>query len=204
MAAGVLLILYFQMGPKPELYAKAEAAMAKWRKIPNGQTYEEMRSFLKKTPALEKKYRPLIAQKLLEGGRISEGVTLAYQALQEARREAPLYAAYAETSLWVEQKSYQKALQQAVALREEMRRLPDWEVRANEGLKSGRILYVHNLIRIAFLQKELQNQPGEKAAWEELEAFLKPREELSAVAYEPFRDKEICLAHYIAERKKDL
>ena len=62
----------------------------------------------------------------------------------------------------------------------------------------GSLLYAQNLLRIAALQQQLKNRPGEMAAWEELENFLRDGTLLSHFA------SQADLNQYIAERKKQL
>jgi hypothetical protein len=203
--AGVfVLVVYFQSGPKPEAFAAAEEAVAKWGSAQSEASYQEMRRALKKVPALEEKYEAVIAQKLFEGDQISEALTLAHRSLSRIQEDAPFHAAYGETTLLIEQGDYQDALEKSVGLKEQMAREHDWNQMSGEWLAGGALLYAHNLLRIAFLQQELKNNPGEKAAWDELESFLKEKESLSALVIGNFREKGLDLSNYIAERKKQL
>jgi hypothetical protein len=105
----------------------------------------------------------------------------------------------------IEQGSFQDALEKAVALKETMQQnLNLQEEQIGHPPAGGVFLYVHNLLRIACLQKELKNKPGEKAAWDELERFLATKESLSQVVFSNFRDKGLDLSHYILERRKQL
>jgi len=70
--------------------------------------------------------------------------------------------------------------------------------------KGGSLLYVHNLLRIACLQQELKNRPGERAAWEELENFLQTDTQIAHTLLGSFSEKEVNLSQYITERKKTL
>lgn len=186
--AGVaLLIGYFQSGPDARSYAEAETAFAKWEAALGDETlYGEMRKAVRKVPALGKKYEAVIAQKLLNSEKIDEALELAERSISRVEGEAPFHSQYARTSLLIEQGNYQEALENAVALKEML-------------AERESLLYAHNLLRIACLQQELKNRPGEKVAWEELETFLKGKSFLSN-----FTDKNVDLAQYIAERKKAL
>ncbi len=197
--AGVaLLIVYSQMGPKPEAFVAAEQAIALWEKGGDDASYNDMRKALRKVPTLEKKYEATIAQKLFEKDKIDEALILAHNSLKRIENDAPFHAAYGEITLLIEQGLYQNALEGAVRLKEQMK---SWSEIEYEG---GSVLYAHNLLRIAFLQQELNNRPGEKYAWEELENFLKDRSTLSRLVYGNFREKGLDLTHYISERKKHL
>lgn len=204
IAGVVLLIVYFQTAPGPEAYALAEEAVLKWKKTEDDASYLDMRNALKKVPLLERKYSSLIAQKLFDRNRLSDALALAQQSLKSIAEDTPYHAAYGETSLLIEQGSYQQALEKAVTLKEQMKHQCDLERKEGELPAAGSLLFAHNLLRIACLQKELKNRPGEKAAWEDLESFLMGKDFLSRVVFDNFRDKGLDLAHYITERKKQL
>jgi hypothetical protein len=194
-----LLIGYFLSGPNALNYASAEMAYAKWSASPHDdQLYESMKEAIRSIPALQKKYEASIAQKLLNIDKINEALVLANQSLYRVKEEVPFHAMYAKTSLLIEQGNFQESLQQAVALKELMGSSFLTEQ------KAGSLLYVYNLLRIACLQQELKNRPGEKAAWEELEAFLKTDSRLAQTLVESFSDQQANLNQYIAERKKAL
>lgn len=193
LAGIAILIGYFQSGPDAGAYAQAEAALAKWQAAPEDDAlYSEMREAVRNAPALGKKYEAAIAQKLLNTEKISEALAMATRSINRVQDEAPFHSQYARTSLLIEQGSYQQALENAVALKEQL---------ATEAPAS--LLYAHNLLRIACLQQELENRPGEKAAWEELEAFLKTSS-CSDLVFSNFSDRTVDLSQYIAERKKSL
>ena len=186
-----LLIGYFQAGPDASSYAQAEAAFAKWQASPQDDAlYSGLREAVRNVPTLGKKYEAAIAQKLLNTEKIDEALEMATRSINRVQDEAPFHSQYARTSLLIEQGSYQQALENAVALKEQ---LPP----------TVSLLYAHNLLRIACLQQELKNRPGEKAAWEELEAFLKTSAYADLVLSN-FTDRNVDLTQYIAERKKSL
>jgi hypothetical protein len=204
LAGIAVLIFYFQSGPKAFDFARAESLVTKWAALPNDDSlFAEMVQALNKVPALQKKYEPVIAQKLLEGGRGAEALQIAYRSLDLARSEAPYHAHFAETSLLIEQGEYQTALERAAALKERMARECNIEAFCGSRLTGGSLLFAHNLLRIACLQKELKNEPGEIAAWDELEGFLKQIEQspVAGLFIHSFGEKGLDLTHYIAERK---
>jgi chaperonin cofactor prefoldin len=200
----VVLIVYLQSGPKPEAFAAAEEAVSRWEASQNEVSYQEMKRALSQVPALEKKYEAVIAQKLFAGDQISEALELAHRSLSRVREDAPFHVAYGETTLLIEQGDYQDALEKSVGLKEQMAKERDWGQMEGEWLTGGTLLYAHNLLRIAFLQQELKNNPGEKAAWDELESFLKKKENLASLVIGNFQEKGLDLSNYIAERKKQL
>jgi hypothetical protein len=198
--AGVaLLIGYFQSGPNALTYAAAEAAFSSWDASPHDdQLYQSMQEAIRTVPALQKKYEASIAQKLLNTDKINEALVMANRSLNRVKEDAPFHTTYAQTSLLIEQGSFQEALENAVALKEQM---------GNSYLteqKGGSLLYAHNLLRIACLQQQLKNRPGEKAAWEELEGFLRSGTSHARTLLGSFSDKQVNLSQYITERKKTL
>ena len=204
ISAVFVLIIYFQTAPGPDAYAAAEQTFSKWESEEGDVAYMEMRKALKKVPSLERKYGPVIAQKLFQRNQLSDALELAHQSLKKIEEEAPFHADYGETTLLIERGFYQAALERSVGLKEVMLRQCDLERRVGDQPAVGSLLFAHNLLRIACLQKELKNKPGEKAAWEELETFLKEKESLTHLVFDNFRDKGLDLSHYISERRKQL
>lgn len=199
LAGAAILIGYFQAGPNALEVAEAEAAFEKWSSSPeDDQLYKGMKEAFRDVPALQKKYEAAIAQKLINTDKLEEALVMANRLLHRIKEEAPFHATYAMTSLLIEQGNFQKALENAVALKEQMGSAFLTEHRG------GSLLYVHNLLRIACLQQELKNRPGEKAAWEELESFLQTESRLAQTLLGSFSEKQINLTQYIAERKKAL
>lgn len=204
MAGLLVLIISYLVAPKPEAYADAERFVMEWISKGDEVSYVEMRKALKRVPALERKYGAAIAQKLFQKDRLSDALALAHRSLKLIEEDAPFHAAYGETTLLIEQGSYQDALERSVGLKEKMSQEKDLGAQIGDQPAGGTLLFVHNLVRIACLQKELENRPGERAAWDELENFLKEKEILAHIVYSSFRDKGLDLSHYISERKKAL
>lgn len=208
LAAGAtgmtLLIVYMLMGPNSESYLVAENAVAKWESSGDETSFLEMRRALQKVPELEEKYEATIAQKLFLTNRVPEALVLAHPSLKRLESEAPYHAHFGETTLLIEQGAYQDALERSLRLQEKMARELDWSLFNEDVFMGGSILYVHNLLRIACLHKELGNKPGEKAAWEALEMFLQGKESLAHLVWNSFQEKGLDFSDYIAERKKQL
>lgn len=204
--AGIgILIGYFQSGPKAGAYADAETAFANWEASPDDESlYLKMKEAIQKAPAIERKYEAVIAQKLLDSARTEEGLVLAKGSVERSKGEIPYHADFAANSLLVEQGAFQEALEKTVQLKENMDRAFDLNRLAGERLVGGSLLYAHNLLRIACLQQQLNNKPGEKAAWEELESFIQGETPLADLVKASFSEKRIDLANYIADRKKQL
>lgn len=199
-----VLGIYFQTSPGPESYIQAENAVSRWKENGDLASYQQMRQKLKKVPSLEKKYSGVIAQSLFQRNRLQDALELAKGSLKELEPEAPYHASYGQMTLLIEQGEFQKALEQSVGLKEKMLASCNLDKEVGGHSVGGGLLYAHNLLRIACLQQELKNIPGEKAAWEDLEKFLSARSSLQRLVFENFRDKGLDLSHYINMRKKQL
>jgi hypothetical protein len=205
LAGVAVLVFYFQSGPKAIDFAKAEALVAEWKALPeDGSLFQEMSEALRKVPSLQIKYEPIIAQKLIEGGKGAEALQISYRSLALAKVEVPYHADFAETSLLIEQGKYQIALERAARLKERMLREYNVELFWGNRLLGGSLLFEHNLLRIACLQQELKNGPGELAAWEALEEILKKESPAAHLLLSSFQEKGLDLTHYISERKRSL
>lgn len=199
IAGAAILIAYFQSGPNALKYAEAEGVFAEWFASPEDDAlYKSMQEAIRNVPALQKKYEAAIAQKLINTDKLNEALVMANRSLFRVKEEAPFHATYAMTSLLIEQGGFQEALENAVALKEQM---GDSFLTEQKG---GSLLYVHNLLRIACLQQELKNRHGERAAWEELEAILLTKSRPVQMLQGSFSEKQVNLSQYIAERKKAL
>jgi hypothetical protein len=200
----IVLVVYFQTRPSLETYISAEESFVRWESLGDEASYREMRKALRKVPSLEKKYAAVIAQRLFEKGALSDALLFAHHSLKSLDLDAPFHRTYGEISLLIEQGSYQDALQRSVSLKEEMKSLGDLSQVIGNYPVGGTFLFAHNLFRIACLHKELNNPPGERAAWDELEMFLTGKEGLREQIFESFERKEVTLEEYIAERKKKI
>lgn len=189
----VAFITYAASGPTPAAYMAAELAYSEWLAEPKDMArYEAMEQAFRKAPALKKKYESAIAQRLFVVGRTEEAVKIAQGVLARSKAQAPLHAAFAAGSLLIEQGAYQQALEQSVALKEQMQDHKPF------------ILYGELLIRIAHLHQQMKNQPGEKVAWEELQAHLKTDPAAADSILGSFSEKQVDLMHYMTERQKAL
>lgn len=198
-AGAALLITYFQTEPSALSYVEAQKDFALWCSSPQDETlYANMKSAMRHVPALTKRYEAKMAQKLIDMDKLDEALVMADHSLSRVREDIPYHAKYAEVSFLIERGNFQEALEKAVALKEQMG--SSFLVSS----KGGSLLYLHNLLRIACLQQELKNRPGEKAAWEELEKFLYAAEKPAQILLNSFSEKQINLTQYITARKNSL
>ncbi len=207
LAGVAILIVYSTAGPKATDFALAETLFEKWKLAADDSAlFEKMSQALRKVPTLQKKYEPVIAQKLMGGGKGAEALHIAYRAIEQAKSSIPYHAHFAETSLLIEKGQYQQALLAAVHLKEEMLKAYEEKEFWNESPRGGSLLFAHNLLRIACLQQELKNKPGELAAWNELEEKLLKHNKspTTELLLSSFQEKRLDLTHYIAMRKSIL
>lgn len=194
-----VLVGYWQSGPDPLTFAEAEAAFENWQKAEDKEKfYPSMRDALEKVPQIKSKHTGTIAQELLFGGQIDEALVFASEVGKRVKDEVPFHIDYGKTTLLIEKDQLQKALEKAVCLKE----LMGEEFLQEE--KGGALLYLHNLIRIASLQKSLGNQPGELAAWSEVEEGLRKCKNSAKTLLSYFSEESISLIDYIHERKRVL
>ena len=194
LAVGALTIGIFSKGSSYLDFKKTEEAFLKWEAAPGDlKLFDELSTALKKTGSLGQRYQGAIAQKLIEANQFEKALPYAARSIAFLEKEFPLYASFSETTVLIEKGAYQEALERSIRLKEQIE-------------KEDGVLYAHNLLRIAILQRELQNGPGETSAWRDFEDFLGwsggPAEnELSVAMLQSYRDKEVGLIQYIAERK---
>jgi hypothetical protein len=139
---------------------------------------QKLQTILKKHPELHAKYDGAIAQALLSAQNPTEAAPYAERTLQRTQGETPApYLDYASTTLLIANGKYDEAL------------------KAAQSLKSNTeypTLYAFNLLRIAFLNRELKNTQAEKAAWAEVKQLA---EGTHAVKISPVEMRRI-LSHY--------
>jgi len=176
LGASVLLISYLTSGPGAEEAVKAKKTFETWKKAPTDEALKkEMSQALKGITGLERAKEAEIAQILISAGQLDAVEGAARQAIERLRKESPFHALYAEASLEIEKKEFQKALESSVALKAQMEK----EGLSSKGkhLEGGCALHACNLLRIALLQKQVGNTPGELAAWEEVKGLLSMQED---------------------------
>lgn len=175
----------------------AQVAYEAWVKNPTDEKlYSQLIKSLKKDPEFRKTIEPEIVQTLIGCGQIEKIKIDDLFSMQLLKEILPNYARFATTSVLIEQKGYQKALEESVSLKEALEK----EV---NGKKSA--LYASNLLRIAFLQKELKNEAGEIAAWEDVKIILASDQGMASEfmkdSFGQLSSKQFDLNHYIQARE---
>lgn len=176
-----------------EAVRRAQDAYAAWIANPEDQKlYQDFNRALDKVPSMRRALCGQMAQRFLSAHHSDEAAKLAAESMVELRKVAPLHAEFAATSLLIDQKRYQEALERSVALKEKA--------------PVTSVLYAQNLIRIALLQQMLNNPSGEMAAWNDWEEFSKDKNSktLREVSLKGLGDPTIRFQSYVEERKKQI
>lgn len=120
----------------------------------------EMLPLLDRHLQLQAKYDGQVAEQLLIERKFNEASPLIERTFSRVKNAASPYAIeYAKNSILITQGNIQEGLKNAYALRENM---------LNDRPPHSGVLFSFNLIRIALLEKQLQNKDLELKAWDEL------------------------------------
>lgn len=166
-----------------------------WQENPTDPVlFEKLIGALKKQPKLLRRYDASIAQTLIGLASYDKASSYTEGPVAYLRSEFPEYASFSETTMLIEKGLYQEALEKAIRLKEQMG-------------KEESFLYFHNLLRIASLQRQLSNIPGEMAAWDDCKEFLGWGEgaavsSLSEEILRSYKEKNIDLKEYIQSRSE--
>jgi hypothetical protein len=190
LGISILAIVFATYHAGAEMTQKARVAFEQWKKTPNDEHLtKEMQLALEKAPSLRLVFEAEIVQTLLSHG--STSTNIAAQCIERLQEDSPLHAEFATASLLIEQKEYQKALEMSVSLKEHLEE------------QSG--LYGWNLLRLAFLHKQLQNPSGELAAWEEVKTYMQKDEVMAGKFYEMGIGKpDFSLSDFITHREREI
>lgn len=130
---------------------QSEKAFLDWKQKPEDEKLFQAFKSSSQFKEMERNLAGQIAQLLLLAGKAEEAFLTAQTSLRQLHSIVPEYAEFSEISLLIAQKHYQDALERSVSLKE---KLPEQST-----------LFEQNLVRIAFLQQQLNNSAGELAAW---------------------------------------
>ncbi len=191
----------------------AENIYQGWKTSPqDNKSFSDLKKFLHKYPDIRPKYEGLMVQQLLINENLSEeAVFMANKALKRTDKELPYYSSYSYTTLLILQKKYENALLEAKKLKNEI--ASDLSFLKGDAEVAGPLLYSYNLLRIAFLEKELKNSENEMIAWQDFEkytnAYVENRADKNSkramdLLKKSFSENSIELADYISYRKSQL
>lgn len=191
LAITILAITYATKEEGSSGFLQAKTAFEQWKKTPESESLaKEMERGLHKIPGFRRLFEAEIAQVCLSHGQVERANEKAAPCISRLQEDFPLHAAFAKASLLIEEKEYQKALEASVTLKERL-----------EGSKEFVSLKGWNLVRLAFLHKQLQNSSGELAAWEEVKTFIQEEGEGVNMG---LGKSDFSLADYIAHREHEL
>jgi hypothetical protein len=195
LVVSILTIVFATIGSGPEMSQKARATFEQWKKTPRDELLtKEMQRALEKAPGLRRALEAEIVQVLLSDGSAQGDDSMAAQCIERLQEDSPLHAQFAQASLLIEQKEFQKALEISVTLKERLESMVE---------QSG--LYGWNLLRLAFLHKQLQNPSGELAAWEEVKTFMQKGELMAGKFFEMGIGRaDFSLSDFIAYREREI
>lgn len=133
-----------------------------------------LQNILYQHPELQAKYDGIIGQILLTQGKALEATPYIERTFARVNKDAsPFDIDFAKNSLLITNGQFNEALKSAYLLKDSLL------TAATEPT-----LYAFNLIRIAFLEKELQNKPAEQKAWTELKEMASPSHPLKISSLE--------------------
>lgn len=143
---------------------------------------------------LQAKYDGLVGQTLLTQGKLQEAKPYIDRTLTRVKNEASLFDQdFAKTSLLITEGKTEEALKNAYLLKEKLL----------ESASPPPTLYAFNLIRIAFLERNLKNSASEQKAWNELKEMASASSPVKITTFEwnrvmtHFDDQGASLRDYI-------
>ena len=169
----------------------------------------KLNGILKEHPELHAKYDGPIAQALLLQDEPKKAETFASLAFARTKNEeSPFFVDYSETTFLIAEGNYQKALDNAINLKQKM---------INDSSKSNadkqntylNVLMTMNLLRIATLQQQIGTKDQELKAWQEFKQYAKQQAESSnSLAFNElfavFAEGKVTFLDYIEAREKTI
>lgn len=194
--AGIaVLIFYFSAGSSEKDAGLCAKIFDQWQKKPTDfQLKKDLDIAARKIPGFQKGIEAEVAQILLSCGNVELADPIAKRCIDRLKIDFPLHAIFSEATLWIEKKEFQKALEISVGLKEAIER--------EAGCLELATIYSYNLFRIACLQKQVGNVPGERLAWEEVRAFMDKQQLGRQFLDMAFRKKGFSLTDFISVREQ--
>ncbi|MBI5346446.1 MAG: hypothetical protein HZB76_04825 [Chlamydiae bacterium] len=143
--------------------AQVEKSFGEWEKSFDNRSFDSLKSEINKNSSFLTKYQSQIAQKLIwrKESFSSNEENLIKDSIERVETQIPFYQKFAKTTLAISNKNYGQALDEAKELKLALK------------ISSQTPIFVtYNLLRIASLEKELNNKEGELAALEELNGYI--------------------------------
>jgi hypothetical protein len=200
VGAVVVRFFPFMQKKKWESSMQTDQCFSQWEKGKR-ELFLQVEDGLKKNPENAPYYEGKIAQKFLLQKEVDKAILFGTNAIERTEERAPLYAKFSKTTFLLSQGLYEKAVEEAVLLKKEME---DKGCLAKGEYSS---LYLENIVRIAFLEKQLGNKGKELVAWNEVEKFLeeiKGTEKVQDLLKTFQKEGTLALEDYIQHRKEEL
>ncbi|MCC6127708.1 MAG: hypothetical protein IT584_00700 [Chlamydiae bacterium] len=184
----LFLAFNLRLGSSIQDHLAAKRALAKWEQSPSDLgELNRLLALWEKNPIFRKRTQAHVVQTLIQEKLFDQAAPYAEEPISQIRIEFPEYAFFAETTLLIERGLYQEALEKSIRLKDQMG-------------KNESFLYAQNLLRIATLQKLLQNGPGEIFAWRECEEFFSSGSPFADEMLRCYREKKIDLKKYVQDQ----
>ncbi len=218
LVALFIAVLYFSFTSRIKAendYLNAEKAYKSFASSTNTNSsapFNELNAILNREPDLHAKYDGLIAQVLLSRGQVKEAQLFANSALKRTAEEnAPYYTDFTKISLIIGNGEYPQALENSEQLKQKM--LSNASLPPQERLFDDE-LFSLNLLRIGFLNQQLQNPTAELQTWQEWKQYAglskepSPNASISANGFKKvisqWQENQISLLNYINSRETAL
>src|ERR1700733_2141017 len=202
-------------------YIKAESDFASLKQLPiedktgtQARILSSLKEIINVHPELHSKYDAEIAQILIARGKPSEDVIFVTNSFEHSPNlessSLNFYKEFSKTTLLIEEGQYEKALQRALALKQDLINKAQETQETGTRFRNG--LFAYNLLRIAFLRQQL-NDAEELATWQEWKQYAngKKIEQSNLIDAQVFRDiatqfeeNDISLREYIQFREGKL
>jgi len=195
-------------------FIEAQLAYSSWvsGQANSQELFKKLERPLKKNSELQVKFGALVAQRFLTMNDPAQAEPFAKQLWKRTGHLlSSHYIEFSKTSLLISQSKFENALEAARTLRLKMNEDAQFCTTQDQLIRSGRLLYAYNLIRIAALEKEAGSFAGELEAWNEFlanagwEPTTSPSKMFDPEAYSIFqktlRDGKLSFYDYVMERK---
>jgi tetratricopeptide (TPR) repeat protein len=160
-------------------------------------------TLLAQRPELHAAYDGLIAQILINEGRIQEAEPFARAALLRTQKnDLSHYTDFAQTTLLIGEKKFAEALVKTEALTQKMTESSQNHTLAKQSF--GETLLAFNLLRLAMLDQKTGATQKELKTWETWESFHQNYPATYEKVVRQFEMHKISLADYVANRQKIL
>ncbi len=181
----------------------AKELWKEWEKTSEAKPLESLEARLKKEPQLDRLYGAALGQRLIALDESKRARPYIEKAVGRSQLH-PYYRSYASTTMLIEEKCFAQALEASLKLKEDLLKDKLFLTRLKENPTRGGALFGLNLLRIALLNEQLQDQQGEGKAWKDFEEYAGQQglSKSMAEVVSHFTLQNHSLIDYIADRKE--